>query len=1082
MKRLHKTMNRIVGVLLMALMMVPSGLKAETAEMLQTSKITGVVIDDFGEPIIGATVRVKNAQNGAVTDVNGRYSVNATKNATLVFSFIGYRTQEVAVKGRTTVNVTLKEDSQMLEETVVIGYGAVPKRDLTGSVSSLKSEDLLKTNPVSVNQGLQGKMAGVNVSQSDGAPGAGINIQIRGANSFTTSTEPLYVVDGMPYSMGEGRTTDYGMKQSNNPLSTISPQDILSIEVLKDAASTAIYGSRASNGVILITTKKGSANQAPRITFEANLALQQAETLYNFMNAEDYINTVRPAVALGPKSHYNFMDGYSASSGNTESSIYSTRYLKEGESIPAGYKSMPDPLDPTKTLIFQDNNFQDEIYKNALWQNYYVGIDGGSESVRYSASAGYTDDGGVALATGYSRLSMRNNLDVKINSKLSFAMGFDYSKTNSSEYPNQMNVISRGLATPPTQKKYNEDGTPTKGYNATSPNPLWYQYYNDQSKEEKRMSAFGRLTYHIIEGLKADVQMSTYNHHWRSDSFEKANEFSGLRTTTAQFGELNRNKLEAYGTYNKTIKDHSFSVMAGYSYQKDKNQSMEATVTGASSDKVPTLTAGPNKKDAKSDFTEDVTIGYFGRLSYDFQKKYLFSATFREDASSRFATGNQWGFFPGASVGWVMSDESFMQNIKPIDNLKWRISYGQTGNNAIGLYDAYGKYSTNAKYDGVAGIIPSTMPNLGLTWEVSTQLDAGFDLSMFNNRLNISADYFDKRTDNLLFSKELPNTSGFDNVQTNIGKVKFYGFDIEISSTNIETKDFIWTSKFTWSYVKNKVLKLPDNGRDKNRIGGITLADGTAFGGTAEGEPLYRYYGYVVDHIIETQEQADNAMYDSSAKGYRPSDGKNIAGRKEIGDYEWKNREGSQTKDGKDYIDSQDQFLLGYTVPHSTGGLNNNFTYKNFTLNIFVDWALGHSINNNSEMRYFMNTFANNYTLIDEVKQCWKQPGDNTKYARFTANDPDDGNANFSRTSNVFNYKGDYLCIREISLQYNVPTNKLTKLGIQNLAITLAGNNLHYFTAVKGVSPEVGASTTYNKDYYNYPPIRKYSVGVKVTF
>ena len=837
-----------------------------------------------------------------------------------------------------------------------------------------------------------------------------------------------------------------------------------------------------SNGVILSTTKKGSANQAPRITFEANLALQQAETLYNFMNAEDYINTVRPAVALGPKSHYNFMDGYSASSGNTESSIYSTRYLKEGESIPAGYKSMPDPLDPTKTLIFQDNNFQDEIYKNALWQNYYVGIDGGSESVRYSASAGYTDDGGVALATGYSRLSMRNNLDVKINSKLSFAMGFDYSKTNSSEYPNQMNVISRGLATPPTQKKYNEDGTPTEGYNATSPNPLWYQYYNDQSKEEKRMSAFGRLTYHIIEGLKADVQMSTYNHHWRSDSFEKANEFSGLRTTTAQFGELNRNKLEAYGTYNKTIKDHSFSVMAGYSYQKDKNQSMEATVTGASSDKVPTLTAGPNKKDAKSDFTEDVTIGYFGRLSYDFQKKYLFSATFREDASSRFATGNQWGFFPGASVGWVMSDESFMQNIKPIDNLKWRISYGQTGNNAIGLYDAYGKYSTNAKYDGVAGIIPSTMPNLGLTWEVSTQLDAGFDLSMFNNRLNISADYFDKRTDNLLFSKELPNTSGFDNVQTNIGKVKFYGFDIEISSTNIETKDFIWTSKFTWSYVKNKVLKLPDNGRDKNRIGGITLADGTAFGGTAEGEPLYRYYGYVVDHIIETQEQADNAMYDSSAKGYRPSDGKNIAGRKEIGDYEWKNREGSQTKDGKDYIDSQDQFLLGYTVPHSTGGLNNNFTYKNFTLNIFVDWALGHSINNNSEMRYFMNTFANNYTLIDEVKQCWKQPGDNTKYARFTANDPDDGNANFSRTSNVFNYKGDYLCIREISLQYNVPTNKLTKLGIQNLAITLAGNNLHYFTAVKGVSPEVGASTTYNKDYYNYPPIRKYSVGVKVTF
>ena len=237
-----------------------------------------------------------------------------------------------------------------------------------------------------------------------------------------------------------------------------------------------------------------------------------------------------------------------------------------------------------------------------------------------------------------------------------------------------------------------------------------------------------------------------------------------------------------------------------------------------------------------------------------------------------------------------------------------------------------------------------------------------------------------------------------------------------------------------------------------------------------------------MDHIIETQEGADNAIYDSKAKGYRFSDKKKIAGRKEIGDYEWKNRDGSLQRNGKDYIDDQDQFLLGYTVPTSTGGLNNSFSYKNFNLNIFLDWALGHSIQNSSEMRYFMNTFANNYTLIDEVKECWSKPGDNTKYARFTANDPDDGNSNFSRSSNVFNYKGDYLCIREVSLQYNVPSSKLGKFGIQNLAFTLSGNNLHYFTAVKGVSPEVGTSTTYNSSYYNYPPIRRFSAGIKVTF
>lgn len=1029
----------------------------------QEIQVSGTVIDDTGLTLPGVSILEKGTTNGTITDIDGKFTLSVSGDKFLVFSYVGYVQQEL--KASPNMQVTMKQAALGLDEVVVVGYGTQSKRTVTAAITKVGGEELRNIPISTIGEGLKGKIAGARLYSNNNTPGADATIRIRGGSSINKSNDPLILVDGV-----------------ERAFSGINPNDIESIEVLKDAASTAIYGSRASNGVVLITTKKGAVSKAPSITFEANIALQEAGTLYDFMNAEDYLNIVRPAVAVGPNAKYNWMDGYSASSGNTASSIYSTRYLNDGESVPAGYKSMPDPLDPTKTLIFQDNNFQDEIYKQAVWQNYYVGLDGGSEDVKYSASLGYIDDAGVAIATGYSRLNMRSNIDVNINKYLSFVAGFDYSQTESEEYANQMNVISRGLATPPTQKKYNEDGTPTKGYNATSPNPLWYAYYNDQSRTDKRFSAFGKLTYRIMDGLKAEAQLSKYNHHYTKDSFTKANEFNGLRPTSASFNELTREKLEAYATYNKTIENHSFSAMGGYSYQKDKNKALAAEVDGASSDKVPTLTAGPNKKNATSNLTEDVTIGYFGRLSYDFKKKYLFSATFREDASSRFASGNQWGFFPGASVGWVISDENFMQHIKNLDNLKLRVSYGQTGNNSIGLYDAYGLYSTNAKYDGMAGIITSTMPNLDLTWETSTQLDAGFDLSMFNNRLTLNADYFDKRTENLLFSKELPNTSGYSNVQTNIGEVKFYGFDIEIGSTNMQTKDFEWTSKFTWSFVKNKVLKLPDNGRDRNRIGGITLADGTAFGGTAEGEPLYRYYGFVVDRILETQEDADNAMYDSKAKGYRHSDGKKIAGRKEIGDYEWKNREGSLQKDGKDYIDDQDQFFLGYTVPHSTGGLSNNFTYKNFSLSIFLDWALGHSINNNSEMRYFMNTFANNYTLIDEVKQTWKKPGDKTKYARFTANDPDDGNANFSRTSNIFNYKGDYLCIREVTLQYTVPTQLVSKLGIQHMALTLSGNNLHYFTAVKGVSPEVGASTTYNASYYNYPPIRKFAVGVKVTF
>lgn len=1034
-----------------------------TSLKAQEINVSGTVVDESGLTLPGVSILEKGTTNGTITDIDGKFSLSVRGDKVLVFSYVGYAQQEL--KAAPNMHVKMMQVMLGLDEVLVVGYGTQSKRTVTAAITKVGGEELRNIPINTIGEGLKGKIAGARLYSENNTPGADAVIRIRGGSSINKSNEPLILVDGV-----------------ERAFSGISPNDIESIEILKDAASTAIYGSRASNGVVLITTKKGSISKAPNITFEANIALQEAETLYNFMNAEDYLNIVRPAVAVGPNARFNSMDGYSASSGNTATSIYSTRYLKDGETVPVGYKSMPDPLDPTKTLIFQDNNFQDEIYKKAVWQNYYVGLDGGSEDVKYNVSLGYMDDAGVAIATGYSRLNMRSNIDVNINKYLSLVAGFDYSETDSEEYNNQMNIISRGLATPPTQKKYNEDGKPTKGYNATSPNPLWYAYYNDQSRTDKRLSAFGKLTYRIIDGLKAEAQLSKYNHYYTKESFQKANEFNGLRPTSASFNELGREKLDIYLTYNKLINNHSFSVMGGYSYQKDKNKALAAEVDGASSDKVPTLTAGPNKKNATSNLTEDVTIGYFGRLSYDFKKKYLLSATFREDASSRFAKGSQWGFFPGVSVGWVVSDENFMEGIKNINNLKLRMSYGQTGNNAIGLYDAYGLYSTNAKYNGSAGIITSTMPNLDLTWETSTQLDLGFDLSMFNNRLTINADYFDKRTNNLLFSKELPNTSGYSSVQTNIGEVKFYGFDIEVSSTNIQTKDFEWSSKFTWSFVKNKVLKLPDNGRDRNRIGGITLADGTAFGGTAEGEPLYRYYGYVVERILETQQDADNARYDSSAKGYRHSDGKKIAGRKEVGDYEWKNREGSLQRNGQDYIDSQDQFFLGYTVPHSTGGVNNSLSYKNVSFSIFLDWALGHSINNNSEMRYFMNTFANNYTLIDEVKQTWKQPGDKTKYARFTANDPDDGNSNFSRTSNIFNYKGDYLCIREVTFQYSLPTKVSAKLGMQNLAFTLSGNNLHYFTAVNGVSPEVGASTTYSGSYYNYPPIRKYAIGLKATF
>lgn len=1024
--------------------------------------ISGTVVSaDDGKPLPGVSVTLKGTSTGAVTGAAGEFNLKLpSSEGTLVFSFIGFQPKEVPVEGRNEINVALDSDLSALDEVVVVGFGTQSRRTITSAITKIGGEEIQDIPISTIGEGLKGKVAGARVYQSNNSPGADAVFRIRGGSSINKSNDPLVLIDGV-----------------ERAFSGINPNDVESIEVLKDAASTAIYGSRASNGVVLITTKRGAVSQSPQITFDVDLAHQSPETLIDFMSAEDYINTVRPAIALGPTPQYNSSSGYSASSGNDENSIYSTRYLNSGESVPAGYLSMPDPLDPSKTLIFQDNDYQSLLYRNVLWQNYYLGLDGGNDFVRYAASGGYTDDEGVALGTGYTRYSARGRTDLKISDRLSVNTAFDFSNTLSSEFENQMNVIARGLATPPTQKIYFADGTPTPGYNATSPNPVWWDYTRDLSNKDKRLSLIGGLDYRIFDQLKANVQLSNYSHTSQFDYFEKAHQFSGLRTTRASFGELERTKLDGYLTYNESFDNsHSLSGMVGYSYQITNNKQFSASATGASSDKVPTLTAGPNKTGADSNFEEQVVIGYFGRLSYDYLKKYLLMATFRYDGSSLFADENKWGFFPGISAGWVMSDEAFLENSSVINYLKLRASYGQTGNNTIGLYDALGRYATDARYGGVAGIVPATMPNRDLTWETSTQLDVGFDLNIVQDRISISADYFNKTTEDLLFSMELPNTTGFSSVQTNIGKVKFYGYDLELSSKNVNTENFKWDSKLTWSFVKNEVLQLPDNGRENNRIGGITLADGTAFGGTAEGEPLYRYYGYRVEKILQNAAEAANARYDESARGWNPSDQQSVRGRKLPGDYEWMDRDG----DGR--ITSMDQFELGVTVPHTTGGLNNAFSYKRLTLNLFVDWALGHSINHNAYMRYFMNTFANNYALVDEVNQTWKQEGDDTKYARFTANDPDAGNSNFSRTSDVFNYKGDYLAIREVSLQYQVPETAISRLGIKSLVLTLSGNNLHYFSAVsgKGISPEIGAGTTYNSSYYNYPPIRRFSFGAKI--
>ena len=1041
------------------------------ASVVSAGEITGIVSEKAGDPIVGATIQVKGRSLGTSTNIDGKFKIEAESKDILVISMMGFKTQEMAVGKQKELKITLEEAAINLDEVVAVGYGTESRRLVTSSITKVKG-DVLQNIPITtMSDGLKGKIAGVRVTTTNSQPGADAEIRIRGGSSINNSNDPLILVDGVERSM-EG----------------LNPNDVESIEVLKDAASTAIYGSRASNGVILITTKKG-VKGVPQIIAEATVASQEAGRKYNFLNTRDYLSVLRPAIANSKTASYLTSVG-SAGTGNDENSLYALRVLGEGESVPAGWQSMIDPVNENQTLIFQDNSFQDEVYRDATWQNYYLGVSGGGEKAKYAASLGYTDDYGVAVGTGFSRVNFKLNTDIAATKKLDINLGVDYSEMSPDEYDNQRNIISRGLSCPPTQRLYDDDGMPTRGYNNTSPSPLFYTYYNDQEKKLTTNTLNATVKYKIIKGLTANVQGSAYRRNYNADSFEKANFYTSARIASFIYNVLERNKVESFLSYRGSFNQHSISAVSGYSYMEQMSKRYNAAAEGGNSDKVSTLNGAPTKTAASSIIENQALIGFFSRATYDYQKKYMLTLTFRSDGSSLFAYGHRWGYFPGMSLGWIASEEKWIKdNVDAISLLKLKASYGKTGNNSIGLYDALGKYSVDYKYNGNGGIITSTMPNNNLTWESTNQLDCGIDLGVLNDRVTLSFDYFDKRTQNLLFDKPLPNTTGFSSVQTNVGEVQFNGFDIEVNTKNVKTKNFSWNTNFVWSFVKNKVLSLPDNGRDKNRIGGYTIktygkdSDGNTvqtgteeFGGIAEGESLYSFYGYKCAGILKTQEEADKALYDESSSGWRKSDGLTIKGRKDIGDYEWVDRNG----DGK--ITSEDMFKLGSTEPTSTGSITNNFRYRNFGLNVTMDWALGHSIYEESYSRYFLATFACNYSLVDGVKDTYSESNPNAKYARFMANDPNYG-ANFSRMSDVFTYKGDYLCLREVSLQYTLVTPKLLKAGIKGITLILSGNNLHFFTALPGaLSPEKGTASTYSTSYYCYPSIRKYAIGAKINF
>lgn len=625
--------------------------------------------------------------------------------------------------------------------------------------------------------------------------------------------------------------------------------------------------------------------------------------------------------------------------------------------------------------------------------------------------------------------------------------------------------------------------------NKNAHSPAWYErFYSRQNSTSRHSGAFN-LKWTIIDGLALNALYNRYEQNYIGSYYTYGerdgviNTVSSTRPMTQTRTNKSVDTFTAHLSFNKTFRDaHHLSATAGYEYMIQNYSVVKAKSSGAASDDVPVLQSGTNFEASGNDEKQAMISG-FARIGYDFRNRYIVSGSIRADGSSKFAKGNRWGYFPAASVAWLVSEEPFWSNAKRTANtFKIRLSYGQTGNNGIGLYDTYGAFETSS-YGSLPTMIPSKMQNTSMKWETTTQLDAGMDLSFLKDRVRFIFDYYNKVTSDMLFSITLPDTSPYSSVKANVGSARFYGFEMELHSENISTKNFSWSTDFTYAFTKNRVLSLPDEymydiidedghvtGEKGWRIGGYKLSkSGYRFGGTAVGEPLGRIYGYKVDHIIQNLDEADKALYDAESKGFRVSDGKRITGRKDAGDYEWCNRKGSAV-DGKgnEIINSEDMFYLGSVVPHSVGGLNNTIRWKGLTFNVYLDYAIGHSIINGQKMQLLKNTMGDcNSSLGDIVYDCWKTPGDKSGYARYTPNDSDWGNRNWRGNSSIMTEKADYLCIRDVSLFYELPQKWIKPLKMQKVTIGVSGNTLHYFTGVTGaISPESGIGSDGSSDMY----------------
>lgn len=1065
--------------------------------------LNGTVTDPEGNPLVGVTVSNQTQGHVTKTDEQGEFSVQAKVSDVIAFSSIGYQSHKLTLANLGSVRISLNPTGEDLEEVVVLGYGSIKKSNLTGSVSRLDKRVLetgVRSNPASA---LAGTIPGLRVQQTSGRPGSVPNIVLRGGTTYGGGGSPLVIVDGL----------------IRSGFSDINQDDIESIDVLKDASATAIYGARASNGVVLITTKRGK-DGVSNISLKSKIGVNSLNIPFEFLDAKDYLywsrkgvqtsgmyqpNQLNQLTSVGPfgtGNKYKDDQGNILDGNKVSNAVWSTMFLDDSnrELLGQGYQTMIDPV-TGKELIYKDFDYTDyALRKNALTQDYNLAVQGGNDKSKYYASLGKYYEQGVPIGTNYDRLTFILNGDYKIKPWITSNSGLNFANTKWRDAINgEGNYMTRALGAPPTMRGFNANGDLLVGRDWQDGNPAVNNDRFIRNNQNQKFTMSQAFVIDLYEGLSLRTSGNWFINQTNNESFNRdylASPGNWVRTrnSSASYDKILNQTYNAVLNYKNTFGEkHNFDAMAGWEFFDSYNTGFSASGSGAPSDDFMDLgltSTEANRRGIDSYHVRNRITSFFGRLNYDYDQRYLMTLTLRRDGYSNLLN-NRWGTFPGVSLGWNLHNEDFFANImgadQVINTLKLRASYGANGNiGSIGAYTLQGTYGTS-KYDGNVGYAMTSLSIPNLRWESLITKEVGLETRLLN-RLDLSVAYYHRTTSDKIATLELPSSAGFTSISTNNGDMQNQGVEIDLNYQAIRSNDFTLSFNWNTAYNKNKILKLPYNGVENNRQNGFQVYNPSTMelewvGGLQEGQDPNVAYAYEALGIIRTQQDLDNyALQLKDLIGARTlvhPDAFNAMTASEkalhyplaLGDVMWRD----VNNDG--IINSYDRVYMGNTVPRWTGGFGLYSTYKDFSLSARFDYALGY-VAYDGPRAWFLGMMQGTFNTTTEVLDTYTPENTNAKYPTYYWADQLFKN-NTSRESSMFYNKGNYLAFREISLAYRLPRSLANKIKMEDLSVSVTGQNLQYWTANTLFSAESGSI---GQGGGGYPLPRTVIFGLQLTF